>query len=89
MSQPAIVTETTLKRNTKLKRKAKFISEEDGVIVKTLENLKHDLESARNCLDNITDPILIDSYIFEIASLNSRYQYYLKLCKDKGIVADI
>ena len=89
MAEPIIVNETNLKKNTIFKRKKSYISEEDTFIVKTLENLKYDLEYARNCLNNITDTTLIDSYIFEIASLNSKYEYYLKLCKNKGIIADI
>lgn len=62
---------------------------EDMEILTTLELLKQDLDYVHNCLNYITDPILIDSYIYQIQSINMKYQYYLQLCKERGLIADI
>ena len=73
----------------KFKKNNAHILEEDLEILEILEYLKQDLDYVHNCLDNITEPLLIDSYIYEIQSLNKKYQFYLRLCKQKGLMADI
>ena len=65
------------------------ILEEDLEILENLEFIKEDLSHAHDCLNHITDPLLIDSFIFQIQSLNKMYQFYHNLCRDKGLVADI
>lgn len=76
-------------RKKTLKSTKQRLSEEDTEIVCILERLKRDLKDMHNNLDYITDPILIDSCIYEIMSIHMRYQYYLKLCKEKGLVANL
>ena len=34
------------------------------------------------------DEALIDSYIYEISALNSKYQYFIKKAKEEGLVAE-
>lgn len=62
---------------------------EDMDILENLETLRHDLAYCHECLDQITNEALIDSYIFQIHSLNKRYAYYLGLCRERGLMADI
>ncbi len=63
--------------------------DEDAIRIKNmLENVKNELEFVHNEFDYITDDILIDSFIYEIKALNMKYQYYLKLCKQKGLNAN-
>jgi len=64
------------------------LSNEEMEIVRNLEALKLELDETHANLDYITDPILIDSCIYEILSINMRYKYYIKLCKEKGLIAD-
>lgn len=45
--------------------------------------IQNKLNSLYNNYDYITDETLIDSYIYEINSLNSKYAYYLRMCKNK------
>lgn len=59
--------------------------ENDTLIIDTLYKLKAELEFVHQNLDYITDDVLIDSYIYEIKALNKKYEYYLKLCKEKGL----
>ena len=70
-------------------RKNKGISEEDHEIVATLNMLNDEIRSLHCGLDNITDPNLIDAYIYEIQAVNMRYKYYLEICKQKGIAANV
>ena len=76
------------KAHTKPRRaKAKRLSPEDIEIVAALEAVKSDMEFLHNCFDHTTDAIWIDSLIYELKAVNLKYQYYLGLCKEKGIVS--
>ena len=66
--------------------KSKKLSREDLEIVAALEAIKGDMEFLHNCFDHTTDAILVDSLVYELKAANLKYQYYLNLCKEKGIV---
>jgi hypothetical protein len=68
------------------KRKSKRLSREDLEIIMALEAVKSDMEFLHNCFDHTTDAILVDSLVYELKAANLKYQYYLNLCKEKGIV---
>jgi len=68
-----------MKRNKKM-------SIEDKSVLTTLENLKDELAVMHQNLDYVTDEALIDSYIYELKAIHMKYQYYIKICKEKGIV---
>ncbi len=61
------------------------LSKEDKEIVNNINKVKVRLKALHQNYDYATDPMLIDSYIYEMSSLYSKYDYYLKLCKEKGI----
>ncbi|MBR5578796.1 MAG: YaaL family protein [Lachnospiraceae bacterium] len=46
-------------------------------ILEDLEKTKFELESAYCGFDNVTDPDLIDCYIYEVNSIMKRYKYLL------------
>ena len=57
-------------------------------ISETKENLLEDLKKARYALevaysgfDNVTDPDLIDCYIYEVNSVQKRYKFLLELVR--------
>ncbi|MDR2182858.1 MAG: YaaL family protein [Clostridiales bacterium] len=80
------------KPKKKLRPTAKNKSEQSGedvIILAALAQLKKDLDSIYSSLDLVTDPVLIDSYIYEMNAVNMRYKFYLRQCKDKGIVGKI
>ena len=68
-------------------RKSKKLTQEDIEIVAALEAVKSDMEFLHNCFDHTTDAILIDSLIYELKAVTLKYQYYINLCKEKGIVS--
>jgi hypothetical protein len=75
---------------TGLKRKpARGLSLEDQQIVVTLHTLKHDLECLHNRYDHTNEPLLLDSITYEIKAANTKYRYYLHLCKEKGILGSV
>ena len=51
---------------------------EGRAIIEAIERIKSELEAARHNFEMATDDALIDSYIYEISALNSKYQYFLK-----------
>ena len=63
------------------------MAERDKVI-EGINDVRSRLASARDAFNNITDDALIDSYIYEIISLNERYRYFLRLAKEGGIKAE-
>ena len=46
-------------------------------ILEDLEKTKYELEIAYSGFDNVTDPDLIDCYIYEMNSVMKRYRYLL------------
>ncbi|MCL2610892.1 MAG: YaaL family protein [Defluviitaleaceae bacterium] len=78
---------TLKKQRRKFFEKRIEISEEDMEIIFNIEDAKEQLEEIRQKLDYTTEPMLIDSYSYELQAITMKYQYYLKLCKEKGIVA--
>ena len=73
-------------KQAKKSRKSRRLSQEDIEIVAALEAVRSDMEFLHNCFDQITEPILVDSLIYEIKAANLKYQYYISQCKEKGIV---
>lgn len=69
-------------------RKIEKFDKDDENIVNMLYKVKKELDYVRQEFEYTTDDILIDSFIYEIQALNMKYQYYIKLCKEKGLVAD-
>ncbi len=63
----------------------KTLSTEDKSIIISLENLKKDIDIMNNQFEFITEPLLIDSCIYEMSALQNKYTYYLKLCKERGL----
>ena len=47
------------------------------------EDLQQALETANSNFENVCDPDLIDSYIYEINALSFRYKYLLRQVQDK------
>ena len=76
---------------TKSKRASKKqeLSREDIMILSTLEMLKKDLDRIHQALDAVTDPDLIDSFVYELSAVNKRYTFYLQMCKQKGLISSM
>lgn len=47
-------------------------------LLQEIEELKQSLETANSNFENVSDPDLIDSCIYEIKSLTFRYHYLLR-----------
>ncbi len=77
------------KVSKKSKLKKKNISDEDMNVISNLEYLKQEMNNLYDTYAFETDPTMIDSYIYERMALNMRYKYYLDLCKERGIVANL
>jgi len=67
--------------------KSSEIDDDNKRIIDMLYDVKKELDYVHQEFDNITDAILIDSFIYEIQALNMKYQYYIKLCKERGLNA--
>ncbi len=58
---------------------------DDNLILESIKKIKQDLHAVENKLNFATDPILIDSYIYELKALHMRHKFYMKLCKKNKI----
>jgi hypothetical protein len=70
----------------KVNRKSDELSSEDEQIISALHTVKSDLDILHNRYDQTTDPLLLESVIYELKAANLKFMYYLNLCKDRGIV---
>jgi len=73
-------------KKSKTSSKSKRLSAEDIEIVAALEAVRSDMDFLHNCFNHTTDPILVDSLIYEIKAAQLKYQYYIGICKEKQIV---
>ena len=60
----------------------------DDEILATIESLREELAVLHNRFDQAIAPMLIDSLIYEIQAVHIRYEYYLNLCKERGVVIE-
>ncbi|WP_317367290.1 DUF2508 family protein [uncultured Tyzzerella sp.] len=75
-----------LKKGKNLLKTTNALDSEATEIIYFLQDIKIKLEYAEMCLNFTSDDTLIDSIIYEIISLQKRYDYFLKLSKKKEIV---
>ncbi len=71
------------------KQKANSGMSETEDIVFIIKGLERELEFIHASLDNVTDPSLIDSFVFELKAIHMRYEYYMRICKDKDAITPI
>lgn len=76
----------SLKKEKNFLKSNNALDEEATEIISFLEDTKMRLEYAEMCLNFANDETLIDSIIYEILSLQKKYDYYLKLIKQKQVV---
>ncbi len=70
------------------KSKKKKLSKDDAELLRTVESLRRELDAVHNSLNNVTEPMLIDSCIYELKAVTMKYQYYLGIVKSKGLTMD-
>lgn len=63
-------------------------SVENTSILDDLERTRLDLEMAYSGFDNVTDPDLIDCYIFEVNAVLKRYKYLLEEAAKMNLLPD-
>jgi len=60
-------------------------SPEESEIYRNLQTLGNQLSLLHDQYDFITDPALIDGCIYEIKSVQMKYKYYIRLCRERGL----
>ncbi len=70
---------------TKFAKQKPVVSKEELEILENINKLRISLQTLYQNYEFVIDPNLIDSYIYEMSSLYAKYDYYVKLCKEKGI----
>ena len=54
-------------------------------LMQEIEALQQALETANSNFENVCDPDLIDSYIYEINALSVRYKYLLRMVQETHV----
>jgi len=79
--QEEYVKETLIIEKTEIER------QED--LIKNIINAKKDLEKARINFEYASNNDLVDYYIYQIKSIQSKIDYLIKLAKTKGIIVNV
>ena len=69
----------------KSKRSARMSAEEKEIFT-NLQSLGSQLSLLHDQYDFLTDPALIDGCIYEIKSVQMKYTYYVRLCREYGLL---
>jgi len=69
--------------------KKNSIIPEDAELISSLEQVKSNLAFAHQTFEITTDLALLDSASYEIMSLNKKYEYYLRRCKERGLMCSV
>lgn len=64
-------------------REIEEISETKENLLEDLKNTRYALEVAYSGFDNVTDPDLIDCYIYQVNAILKRYKFLLERISDK------
>ena len=62
---------------------------ESEKIIKEIKQAQNDIKNAENFFQNVTEIELIDVAIYELEAKKSKYQYLIKIAKEKGIKRSI
>lgn len=65
----------------------KTLISEGEEILQAIRQVQVQLECACSAFASVLDEALIDSYIYEILSLQKKYAYFLKKAKEMGLTA--
>ncbi len=71
----------------KLREEKNSDNAEKDEIIKTVDSLKDELNQIQCRLNYTTEPLLIESVIYEIKAIQKKYEFYIKICKEKGFAA--
>lgn len=63
------------------------IEDEDKEILTSLKEVKQNLDMVYMKFEYATDVALIDCYIYELKSLQMKYEYLMQRAKEKGLQA--
>lgn len=74
-------------KETLIIEKSEVEKQED--LIKNIINAKKDLERARINFEYASNNDLVDYYIYQIKSIQSKIDYLIKLAKTKGIIVNV
>ena len=80
-------------KNLKLKVRSRQSDDEttdpsDLALVAAIDGIKAQIDIINSNLDHVDDPMLIESYVYELKALHVKYDYLIIQCKNRGITAD-
>lgn len=64
------------------RRKINPVKQAKEELMKEIEALNQSMEIANSNFENVSDPDLIDSYIYEMNAISFRYKYLIRLMKN-------
>lgn len=64
-------------------------NKEDQKIIKEIKKAQTEIDVAEKFFQAVTEPELIDVAIYELEAKKSKYQYLIRLAKQKGISRDL
>lgn len=71
-----------------MKHRGKKICPKDNPLIKELDKTRVALEVAYSNFENVIDPDLIDSCIFEVNAIQQKYRFLLREIKEQSLTAN-
>ena len=68
-----------------MKKKKEFVTYEEKYLAQELLQTRNALAAAYSNFENVTDPDLIDSCIYQVNSVQKRYKFLLERAKEANI----
>ncbi len=99
MEEPGLITPKLRRRNktivslikriiVKEKAKPEYESDEDRELIENIKKAKADWINANQNFEYVGEQGMVDYYTYNIKACQVRYEYYLKLAKQKGLSID-
>jgi predicted nucleic acid-binding OB-fold protein len=57
-------------------------------LVQTVEMVRSKIDNLNANLNDAVDPLLIEGFIYELKALHTKYEFFLKKCKEQGLTVD-
>lgn len=87
MKSDEVIQEKNKKNIFKILVSKNKIEDEDKEILTGLKEVKQNLDMVYMKFEYATDTALIDCYIYELKSLQMKYEYLMQRAKEKGLQA--
>ena len=64
-------------------------ADSNGNLLKEIKKVQEEIEKINILFENVVEPKLIDSCIYELNAIQSKYEYLLQVAKERNIISEL